>query len=88
MSESDKEIDEVVAKLTKDAPEFMAGYKREPLMLGKILTALIKAADRHPTLRLGQLIVALVSKQTDNYDITNFLFNVYDEDLIKLLSEF
>lgn len=86
MSE-DKDIEGAIIT-GKEIDEFMKGYERNPYQLGKLVSAIVRALDKHKTLRLGQLLVAVASRQTGDYDITNFLFNVYDETLIKLLEEF
>jgi hypothetical protein len=74
--------------LEKDFEKFMAGYSREPIVMAKLASALVRAMNRHPQLRLGQLLVAALSKRTGANDITNALFNIHDEELIELLSDF
>jgi hypothetical protein len=72
----------------KEFEKFMAGYSREPVIMAKLASTLVRAMDRHPTLRLGQLIVAAMSKRIGENNITHALFTIHDEELIQLLSDF
>ncbi len=67
---------------------FMKGYERDSAMMAKLTSTVVKALDKHPNLRLGQLLVGVLSKYTGKDNITDFLFYVHDEDLLKLLDEF
>lgn len=66
--------------------EFMKGYRREITVTGKLLSALVKCMERHPTLRVGQLLVAVMVKKYGN--VEDALFVIQDEEIIKLLDEF
>ena len=100
---SDKHIKEVatqVAATNDSLVEFMKGYTRDVHMTGKVLSALARSMEKHPTLRLGQLIYNALETQTNKetngtYDPVHFrtnfhsiLFNTYDERLIEALDQF
>lgn len=73
--------------------EFMKGYTRNVHTMSNLLSALVKAMDKHPHLRAGQLLFvilarALGTKTPEDSDVGSLLFNIYDEDLIKALEEY
>lgn len=70
----------------KDFNEFMAGYTRLLTTTVKLVSSLVMCMDRHPSLRLGQLIVGAMSKA--GWEEEGALFSIYDEQLIAALDEF
>jgi hypothetical protein len=79
--------------------EFMKGYTRDVHMMAKVLSALAKAMDKYPHLRLGQLLYVVIqnldSKNGKIGDelsyMRNFhlrLFNIYDEEVIRAIEAF
>ena len=88
------------AQDVKEMEAFMKGYHRDVHGTAKILSALAKSMEKHPTLRLGQLLYSVLAtkydKQTGKKDdvatfMRNFhllLFNVYDEDLVDAINAF
>jgi hypothetical protein len=76
---------------------FLEGYRRKSEEVAKILSALVKAMDRHPQLRLGQLLYVVLNQsftaEHEDHDeidraIGHKLFFTYDEDLEKALNNF
>ena len=61
---------------------FWQGYKRTEEVHDNLLLALDHALTAEKSQRLGQLLVNL---KPEGKELDNWLFNVYDEDLIKLL---
>lgn len=70
--------------------DLMKGYTRNVDMMGKLLSSLVKAMTAHPSLRLGQLLYAVIAKhyKQDLKDIGDTLFQIYDEELCKALEAF
>lgn len=82
---------------------FMEGYKRPPKTVGLFFSALAKAMDKYPNMRVGQLIFNALETHYSRLAEANgkeyngmafrtsfhsYLFNAWDEDLIKALEEF
>jgi hypothetical protein len=61
------------------------GYTRPIQTTGALFSALAKCMDKHPSLRLGQLIVVALSKKGHS---ESALFNLYDEDMVEALEAF
>lgn len=79
---------------------YMSGYKRDVHRTAKLLSTLAKSMEKHPQLRLGQLLYVVIQNldskngKTGNdplYYMRNFhlrLFNIWDEEVIKALEQF
>jgi len=76
---------------------FMKGYRREIIMTGKVLSALVRAMDAYPSLRLGQLLYVAINQmgmadqitpEAADIRVARMLFNIFDEDMILALDKF
>jgi len=96
-------IEKTVSDLEKSNPEFMKGYTRDVHGTGKLLSALAKSMEKHPNLRLGQLLYNALetyyARLADENGVKhngmkfrthfhNYLFNIYDEELIEAIEKY
>ena len=87
-----------IAEEDRTFHEFMKGYHREVIMTGRVLSSLVRAMDAYPSLRLGQLLYAVINETLSigpdlhpsewEQRIGNRLFAIYDKDLIRALDKF
>lgn len=78
-------------KASHPATPFMEGYKRPPVTEAKFFSALVKAMAAYPNLRVGQLIYDALMVESGISDPRNFhrvFFNIYDDELTKVLEVF
>jgi hypothetical protein len=88
---TDEEIHETAVEITRDLlrmrGEPFKGYVRPPENTARVMAALTKALEKHPTLRVGQLIYAALVRahETAPENFHSLIFNVYDEKLAEAL---
>ena len=65
---------------------------QEDLLTGrvriKLFSTMLKAQERYPALRLGQLLVSSITKRTGSNNITDALFTITDAELTEVIGDF
>jgi hypothetical protein len=64
----------------------MKGYSRPEEMTDKLTNELTDMLNKFPSVRLGQLIVNVLTDFEGDY-FSHSLFNIHDEDLLKRLKD-